>query len=195
MDPILDRFLLSGKDFVRRLREARQDQWTWPTPCTAWNVRALVNHMTRGNLNYIRLAEGGDSADFVRLRDADALGDDPAGAYVRSVEQCAEAFARPGVLDRLLDYPLGKVPGRQALAVRTTDSVIHTWDLARAIGADEKLDAELIAWIDDNLETIYKGLDESPTASTTTHRFFAAPDETPSASRQERLLRLMGRKP
>ncbi|GAA4544447.1 TIGR03086 family metal-binding protein [Amycolatopsis samaneae] len=188
-------FLLAGKGFERRLRKVRQDQWRRPTPCTEWNVRALVNHMTRGNLSYLRLAEGGDSAEFLRLRDADALGDDPVGAYTRSVEQCAEAFARPGVLDRLLDYPLGELPGRQALAVRTTDSVIHTWDLARAIGADETLDSDLVAWIDEHLDTIYKGLNESPVATSTTHRFFAARDETPSTSRQDSLLRLMGRRP
>ncbi|MFE0021718.1 maleylpyruvate isomerase N-terminal domain-containing protein [Amycolatopsis sp. NPDC059021] len=119
MDTIAARFLLSSNDFERRLRDVRQGQWTWPTPCTEWNVRVLVNHMTRGNLNYVHLAGGGSSAEFLRLRDADALGDDPVGAYIRSVEQRAEAFARPGVLDRLLDYPLGKLPGRQALAVRT----------------------------------------------------------------------------
>lgn len=31
---------------------------------------------------------------------------------------------------------LGKVSGQQALAVRTTEITIHTWDLAQAIDAD-----------------------------------------------------------
>jgi hypothetical protein len=66
------------------------------------------------------------------------------------------------------------VVGRQALAVRTTDTVIHTWDLARAVGSDDRLDVGLIAWIDDSLEEIYAGLVETPTAIETTHRFFAA---------------------
>jgi hypothetical protein len=34
-------------------------------------------------------------------------------------------------MEQILDYPLGSVAGRQALAVRTTDSVVHTWDPAR----------------------------------------------------------------
>jgi uncharacterized protein (TIGR03086 family) len=194
---LLDRFVLSSTGFERRLRAVRPQQWTWPTPCTDWTVRHLVNHMTRGNLNYVRLLQGGTSAEFLRLREADALGADPVGAYVRSVQECAEAFAAPGVLHRVLDYPLGKVSGGQALAVRTTDTTIHTWDLARAIGADESLDIGLVAWIDDSLEEIYAGLAETPTAVETTHRFFATPGGplARDASRQDRLLHRMGRSP
>jgi uncharacterized protein (TIGR03086 family) len=193
----LDRLVLSSTEFERKLRAVRPEQWAWPTPCTDWNVRRLVNHMARGNLNYVGLLRGGTSAEFLRLRDADALGTDPVGAYARSAEECAEAFASPGALERILDYPLGKVTGRQALAVRTTDATIHTWDLARAIGADDGLDTGLVVWIDDHLEDIYAGLAETPVAVDTTHRFFAAPQGVlaDDASRQDRLLRRMGRTP
>jgi len=87
------------------------------------------------------------------------------------------------------------VRGLQALAVRTTDTVIHTWDLARALDVAEKLDRGLVAWIEDNLADIYAGLAESPIAADTHHRFFAAPGAPPPVgeSRQSRLLRLMGR--
>jgi uncharacterized protein (TIGR03086 family) len=194
---LMDRFVLASTEFERRLRTVRSEQWAWPTPCTEWNVRQLVNHMTRGNLGYVRLVRGGSGAEFLRLRDADALGVDPVGAYIRSVQECAEAFTEPGALERFLDYPLGKVIGRQALAVRTTDTAIHTWDLALAIGSDDRLDVGLVAWIDDFLEEIYAGLAETPTAAETTHRFFAAPDGTLAgdASRQDRLLHRMGRRP
>lgn len=101
------------------------------------------------------------------------------------------------MLTRVLDYPLGRVTGAQALAVRTADTAVHTWDLARALDADERLDAELVGWLDGGLEAIHAGLAEAPTAPDTTHRFFAAPDRTvPSrASRQDRLLNRLGRTP
>ncbi|MFG3116784.1 TIGR03086 family metal-binding protein [Streptomyces sp. NPDC048197] len=167
----------------------------WPTPCVEWDVRALTNHMVRGNLSYVRLLGGGSSAEFLRMRDVDALGEHPPAAYVRSVRECAAAFGRPGALERSLDHPLGRVTGRQALAVRLTDSAVHTWDLARAIGADEALDDGLVTWILGRLEVIYAGLAESPLAADTTHRFFSAPDGVlpQGASRQKRLLHLMGR--
>ncbi|AWS49126.1 TIGR03086 family protein [Streptosporangium sp. 'caverna'] len=193
---LIDRFVLSSTEFERKLQAVRSEQWTWPTPCTEWNVRHLVNHMTRGNLSYTHLLHGGTGADFLRLRDIDALGTDPVGAYTRSVQKCAEAFARPGALQRVLDYPLGQVTGQQALAVRTTDSTVHTWDLARALGVDDNLDISLVAWIDDHLDEIYDGLAETPTAAETNHQFFAAPQDVLAhdASRQNRLLHRMGRR-
>src|SRR5690348_2831127 len=149
--------------------------------------------MTRGNINYVRLVEGGTAADFLRLRDADALGADPVGAYTRSVAACAAAFDRPGALDRLCDYPLGRAPGRQLLAVRTTDTLIHTWDLARALGADETLDPALVGWVSRNLTEIYGGLAETPLDPAS--RFFgpAAGEPGSETSDQDRLLRRMGR--
>ncbi len=196
-DAVIDRFLASSQGFGRRLRDLRPGQLAWPTPCTEWTVRELVNHMTRGNLGYADLVRGGTAAQFLRQRDADALGTDPAAAYARSVQACAGAFAAPGALDRVLDYPLGEITGRQALAVRATDSTIHTWDLARAIGADEYLDPGLVAWISDHLQEIYAGLAQTPAAAQTTGRFFAAPSSliADGASRQDRLLHLMGRTP
>ncbi|MFF2813215.1 maleylpyruvate isomerase N-terminal domain-containing protein [Streptomyces sp. NPDC058000] len=47
---VIDRYLLSSSEFGRRLCAVRPEQWTAATPCTEWEVRHLVNHMTRGNL-------------------------------------------------------------------------------------------------------------------------------------------------
>jgi hypothetical protein len=80
-DRIIDRFVRSSHGFEEALRAVRPNQWTWPTPCTEWNVRRLVNHVVRGNLNYLRLVEGGTRAEFLELRDVDALGSDPIGGY------------------------------------------------------------------------------------------------------------------
>lgn len=194
---IVERYISASGEFERRLAAVRPDQWDRPTPCTEWNVRQLVNHMAQGNLNFVRLLDGATGAVFLRMRDADALGTDPPGAYARSAAECASAFARPGALEQVLDYPLGRVTGQQALAVRTTDTIIHTWDLARAIGADETLSPDMVAWVSDHMGDIYAGLAETPPAAQTTHRFFAAPPGEPpaGASPQHRLLYRMGRQP
>lgn len=196
MIDVLGQFLAASTEFGQRLPFVRPGQWTAPTPCTEWNVRQLVNHMVRGNLNYVDLLAGGTREDFLRMRDADALGDNPLAAYTASVQLVADAFGRHGALDQVLDYPLGKVTGRQALAVRATDSAIHAWDLARALSVDDRLDPDLVTWISEDLEMIYAGLAESPVAPDTTYRFFAVPGTLgDSASRQDRLLHLMGRNP
>lgn len=186
---LLDRFLVASKGFERHVRAIPPDGWAAPTPCTEWDVRALVNHMTRGNLNYIGLLRGATREDFLAARDADALGDDPVTAFTESVRACAQAFADESALDRVVDYPLGKLTGRRALAVRTADSTVHTWDLARALGADETLDPGLVAWIDESYDDIFAGL-------ALNSRVFADPPAgAPAASRQDRLLTRFGRDP
>jgi uncharacterized protein (TIGR03086 family) len=194
---IVARFVSSSSAFGQKLAAVRPGEWNRTTPCTEWNVRQLVNHVTQGNLNYIRLLDGATGAEFLRMRDVDALGADPPSAYARSVRECTAAFSRPGAFEQVLDYPLGRVTGRQALAVRTTDTIIHTWDLAQAIGVDDTLSPDLIAWVSNHLDEIYGGLAETPADPHTTHRFFAASRTEPptSATQQHRLLYRMGRRP
>lgn len=195
-EKIVERYKAASHEFGRRLTAVPVAGWDGPTTCSEWTVRGLVNHVARGNLNYIGLARGESAAEFLRLRDSDALGDNPYNAYERSWNDCAAAFSQPGVLVKVLDYPLGPVSGAQALAVRTADTVIHTWDLARSVGGDDTLDPATVEWLSDGLAEIYAGLTETPTAAHTTHRFFGPVlMEQPGARRQDRLLRLMGRNP
>jgi uncharacterized protein (TIGR03086 family) len=191
---VVERFGRAAAGFGRVLGAVRPDQWHRPTPCPDWDVHRLVNHVVRGNLNYRDLVRGAPAAQFLRMRDADALGADPVAAFASSVRACAAAFAEPAALDRVVDYPLGPLTGRRALAVRTADTVVHTWDLARAVGADEALDPALVDWIDRHRAQIYADLPETPADAASTHRFFG-PATAPVAGegQQERVLRWMGR--
>lgn len=179
-----ERYRRAADGFGRVLARMRPEQLRAPTPCADWDVRQLVNHMTRGNLNYALLARGGAASEFLALRDRDALGGDPLDAYGKSVRECAAGFSD---LDRVLDYPLGKVTARQALAVRTADSVIHTWDLAQALDVSAVLDPGLVSWILAEQESIYAGLEVSS--------FFDPPPPGESGTDQDRLLRRFGRSP
>lgn len=195
MIDLVRHFVAASEGFGRALRLV--DSWTAPTPCGDWDVRALANHVTQGNLNYVRLLDGASAAEFLLWRDADALGNHPVAAFDASVRACASAYSSTNALERVVDHPSGQLTGAQALSVRTTDTVIHTWDMARAVGADETLDPALVTWIEENLQEIYAGMAETPVASRTTHRFFAAPmGSLPTdASAQDRLLHLFGRQP
>lgn len=187
--PLLDRFHLASKGFEHHLRAVPPGAWDAPTPCSEWNVRQLVNHMTRGNLNYVGLLRGATRDEFLAARDADALGADPLAAFTGSVRACARAFAEADALDRVVDYPLGKLTGRRALALRTADSTVHTWDLARALGADDTLDPRLVAWLDESYGDIFAGL------ALNSGVFAEPPPVPPGASRQDRLLTRFGRDP
>ena len=89
------------------------------------------------------LADGGSRDDAIALLSVDQLGDDPVAAIERALARQQAAFERPDVDVRVFHHPAGDMPGSQVIMFRLGDLVVHTWDLARAIGADEALDSYL----------------------------------------------------
>ena len=88
----------------------------------------------------------------------------------------------------MVDYPLGKMYGRQALALRMTDSVIHTWDLARATGQSETLDS-------DQLQRMIAGLGAMPEEALRADGMFGPRIDVPAdADDQSRFLGYVGRR-
>jgi uncharacterized protein (TIGR03086 family) len=118
-----------------------------PTPCTEWDVRALLNHV----LGTLALGRDllGDSppADPSMgpggLPAADLVGDDPLDAYRKGVAGLLAA-AGDG-LGRMHATPLGEMPGHLLGGFTTLDILVHGWDLARATGQDATVDPTLAA--------------------------------------------------
>ncbi|MFB9680299.1 TIGR03086 family metal-binding protein [Streptosporangium vulgare] len=131
-------------DFGALVHRVGLDQWENPTPCVDWDVHALVNHVVGENLWAPVLLAGGTSAEVGDAFEGDLLGDDPIKAFDTSAVPAIQAAADVHALDRLVHLPFGDVPGREYVTELFADALIHTWDLARAIGADERLDPELV---------------------------------------------------
>lgn len=166
----------------------RPDQLELPTPCTEWDVRALLNHLVGGNLNSAARAEGTsrESDDS-----EDLLGDDPAGAYRRSAEADRRAWQAPGLLDTMYDMPMGRLPGRAALSIRVVETLTHCWDLARATGQDPRIDDDLaeaaLAMVRRTLSPTLEGRRGAPFAPAV-----EVGDDLPAI---DRLAAFMGRQP
>lgn len=135
----------SSSEFERRLSAVGDDQWDSPTPCEGWTVRDLVNHVVMTNRMSVSLLHGA-SADEIRATwGDDFLGEDPMASFLDSVATQRAAFGEDGALERTCDHPTqGDTPGWQLLGFRIADQGLHAWDLARAVGADEQLDPELV---------------------------------------------------
>jgi hypothetical protein len=72
--------------------------------------------------------------------------------------------------------------------MRVLDIAVHTWDLARAIGADESLDPDVVAFALTLQDTFDAGRQRGA--------FAPPPGKTPAdSSAQARLLYLAGRRP
>ena len=126
-----------------RIHAIKDDQWTLPTPCTEWDVRALVNHIAGECLWMPPLFEGKTVADVGDALNGDILGDDPRARWDRAARESLAGLEGVPVGSTVhLSY--GDVTAAYYASEVGSDLTVHAWDVARAIGADERLDDELV---------------------------------------------------
>ncbi len=169
----------------------RPQQWSWPTPCTEWNVRQLVDHLVLGQQLFARVL-GGEPFEqaFPAVRAVpDRLGSDPAATYDASGRDLVAAFAARGALERTVRVPFGTVPGAVALHLRITESLVHGWDLATALGVPFDPPAALV---EQELAFSAPLLAQVPPER---HVFAASRSAADGARPIERLVALLGRQP
>lgn len=121
-----------------------EDQWNLPTPCTEWDVRALVGHLVSGTRWVAPLVAGMTIEQVGDSLSADPLGDDPAGAWLNAADEAMAACSAAGAMGRAVHLSAGDSPAEDYIAERVADLVLHAWDLARATGTDDRLDPELV---------------------------------------------------
>ena len=137
-------------EFGQRLDRV-DDRWTAPTPCADWDVRTLVNHVLNALLWIPPLLDGATIAEVGDRFDGDLLGDDARAAWTAAATEAIPAANQFGVQERTVHLSFGDVPGAVYLGQVTSDVIIHTWDLARAIGGDDRLGAALVDFVDTEL--------------------------------------------
>ena len=139
-------------EFDARVRQVGDHQWQGATPDEEWAVRDLVNHVAGEDLWAPPLLAGSTITEVGDRFDGDVLGADPKAAWFAASAGVVRAVGDQDVLDRIVHLSFGDFPGREYAMQLFADHLIHAWDLARAIGADERLDEELVtscaAWFD-----------------------------------------------
>lgn len=179
----------SRDEFDRRLRAVTASDWSRSTPCSEWDVRALVNHVVGGCVRYGMMVRGASVEETSALRSVDHLGDDAVGSFAAAADEMTAAFREPGALARTVHHPAGDRSGAMLLRMRVVELGIHAWDLARAIGSDETLDPEVVSMLWATLSEM------KPTMAR--GGYAAPPAGTPGTEGplQERVLLLSGRQP
>lgn len=130
-------------EFDRRMHQVRADQWGAPTPCTEWTVRDLVNHLVYEQLWAPLTVRGATVAQVGDRFEGDVLGTDPLKVWTEASAEARAAWLEPDVLTRDVEVSFGRIPAQAYGWQMTADLAIHAWDLAKGIGADERIDAEL----------------------------------------------------
>ena len=189
--PGLDAHDASAGRVVELVARVRPEQWSNPTPCSDWNVTTLVGHLIASMHGYCALLRGAPAAQLLTLLEgqSEAGGTDAVMACKAAVQSVCAAFAEHGALERIVHHPIGDIPGSRLLAMRTMDNVIHSWDLATAIGVDPRLDERLV-------EVVYEYLaPRAHSGALYAPGYFLRPTKPlpEGATRLEQLIHLVGR--
>ena len=116
-----------------------------PSPCEAWTVRDVLNHITAGAEMFAICVRDGEVSDerLGEIMLGDRLGDDYKGSFHRATDDANDAFAMPGAMDRIVKLPFGEMPAGMAVNIAIFDVTTHAWDLAKATGQSTDLDPEV----------------------------------------------------
>ncbi len=148
--PAMFRFAVA--EFDARVRQIGDHQWQAATPDEDWTVRDLVNHLVGEDLWAPPLFAGSTVAEVGDRFGGDVLGAEPKAAWTAASAKAVRAAEDDGAMDRIVHLSFGDFPGSEYALQLFADHLIHAWDLARAIGADERLDAGLVescaSWFD-----------------------------------------------
>ena len=126
---------------LNTLRLVRPGHLRLPTPCAGWDLGDLLGHMAAENRGFT--AAAGGSADPAAWHDHTYDGD-PCTAVTASAVAVTAALAGDDILERtLMIREFGSFPGRVGIAMHFLDNLVHAWDIARAIGADDTIEPEL----------------------------------------------------
>jgi uncharacterized protein (TIGR03086 family) len=120
--------------------------------------------------------------------------DDVVARWSLTVDALRSVFARPGLFDGEFEVPAvgelepTRMDARRLVPALSQDVLVHTWDLARAVGADDRLGADLC-------EAFAARLPADPGALAATGMYDTAVEVGSNADPQSRLLALVGRDP
>lgn len=185
----IDHYRRTLDEFDRRARGVRSDQWGSPTTCCPdWDVAALVGHVAEETAWVAPLLHGVD-ADSAADQATSLSSSEPATAWSTAARAARDAVAEATIgPDDAVHLPSGDVPTGDYLAEVCCDTLIHTWDLAAAVGGDRTLDPQLVQacgeWFDRVEDRWRSGGAIGP------------PADTPAdADAQTRLLARFGRQP
>ncbi len=184
-DALGERHLAVCRRFGEAVRAAN-GKWERRSPCDAWDARGVLEHVI-GFHDVLLLRPLGLKPDRPR--------DDPRRRWELTYGRLEEAFEPARCLfERLVEIPAlegnpaTRLDARVMMPNLTRDVLVHTWDLARAVGTDDRLDAE---WC----EHFYAALPSDPLALSGSGMFDAPVGASEHTDVQSKLLARLGRNP
>jgi uncharacterized protein (TIGR03086 family) len=125
--------------FTAHVRGAKH--WDAPAPVAGWTARDVVRHLVEWLPSFLAAGAG------VELPKGPSVDDDPVTAWQGHYAAVQTLLDDPETPQRSFVNPhIGELPLDQAIdRFYTSDVFMHTWDLGRATGQDDRLDPEFCA--------------------------------------------------
>lgn len=132
MSEIADRYRTLAADFTARTQGVPDGGWDRMAPCEGWMARDVVRHLVDWMPSMFLAGAG---------LDAPSVDEDPAGAWAALDAALQQALDDPATARSELVMQRGTFALEDAFAMfGMADVLVHTWDLARATGQDERLE-------------------------------------------------------
>jgi uncharacterized protein (TIGR03086 family) len=181
MTEVSKRYRRLSDAFAAKIAAVPPSAWDAPTPCTDWTARDLVGHVvsTQGLI----LGLVGRTAGHIPSVD-----DDPLAAFDAARTAVQRDLEDPDVATSEYDGQMGRMTLEDAVdRFLCTDLVVHGWDLAHAVGLEERIAPEDLRGVRSTAESFGDAM-RSPGA------FGPAVDPPPGSDEQTRLLAFLGRR-
>ncbi|MEO5839059.1 MAG: TIGR03086 family metal-binding protein [Acidimicrobiales bacterium] len=183
MSEISDRYRKIAGQFTQRVQSVPAEAWDNPAPCDGWVARDVVRHLVEWVPGFFH-----DCADLT-FSAAPSVDDDPVAAWHALNDTLQAAVDDPEVAARQFEMRMGTYRIDDAIATFCVgDILVHTWDLARATGLDESLDATEVHRMLDGIDS----MDEAMRNSGHYGARVIVPDD---ADEQTKLIAFTGRQP
>jgi uncharacterized protein (TIGR03086 family) len=171
-----------GAVFTDRVR-GTQD-WDAPSPVAAWAARDVVRHLTEWFPAFLAAGSG------IELPKGPTVDEDPVAAWQIHCDAVQAVLDDPATADRVLvNRHVGEVPLDRAIdQFYTADVFMHTWDLARATGQDDRLDPDFCT-------ELLAGMEQMEEAIRSSGQYGARVPVHDDADPQTKMLGFIGRNP
>lgn len=184
MSEMSERFSKVASRFTDTVAAVPADGWANPTPCDGWVARDVVRHLVEWVPPFLA------SGAALELTAGPSVDADPLGAWTSLNGQLQAVLEDPEMSARQFEHP-------QAGSHRLDDAIgmfilgdvlVHTWDLARAVGLDDTLDAN-------EAQRMVAGLEPLGDMLSKSGHYNAIVSVPADADTQTKLLALTGRQP
>jgi len=136
MSEVSQRYRTVADGFEAKLFGVSAERWWSPSPCTEWTARDIAVHVINTHRR-VRAALGDVSFEEV---DPDS---DLGAEWTSATEAVRDALDNQSLATKTVGGQFGEQPFESLVGrLLCADTLIHTWDLARATGQDDRLDKE-----------------------------------------------------